>query len=117
MCTDTRGIWQALKASVPHNPAALRQVRIHFIIVMIRWTGLAPWEFECPFSGSLTSTFLVGAGARDVRGGDLGRVALHYRSGFTLQEWLYITGVALHYRRVARNLLSLRCWGKGRSGK
>ena len=26
-------------------------VRIHFIIVMIRWTGLAPWEFEFPFSG------------------------------------------------------------------
>ena len=24
------------------------QVRIHFIIVMIRWTGLAPWEFEFP---------------------------------------------------------------------
>jgi len=24
-------------------------VRIHFIIVMIRWTGLAPWEFELPF--------------------------------------------------------------------
>ena len=23
-------------------------VRIHFIIVMIRWTGLAPWEFEFP---------------------------------------------------------------------
>jgi len=21
-------------------------VRSHFIIVMIRWTGLAPWEFE-----------------------------------------------------------------------
>ena len=21
-------------------------VRIYFIIVMIRWTGLAPWEFE-----------------------------------------------------------------------
>ena len=34
-------------------------VRIHFIIVMIRWTGLAPWEFEFPFPGSLTSTFLV----------------------------------------------------------
>ena len=29
-------------------------VRIHFIIVMIRWTGLAPWEFEFPFAGSLT---------------------------------------------------------------
>ena len=34
-------------------------VRIHFIIVMIRWTGLAPWEFEFPFPGSLTSTFVV----------------------------------------------------------
>jgi len=32
--------------------------RIHFIIVMIRWTGLAPWEFGFPFPGSLTSTFL-----------------------------------------------------------
>ena len=27
-------------------------VRIHFIIVMIRWTGLAPWEFELPFPDS-----------------------------------------------------------------
>ena len=35
-------------------------VRIHFILVMIRWTGLAPWEFEYPFPGSLTSTFLEG---------------------------------------------------------
>ena len=34
-------------------------VRIHYIIVMIKWTGLAPWEFEFPFPGSLTSTFLV----------------------------------------------------------
>ena len=34
-------------------------VRIHFFIVMIRWTGLAPWEFEFLFSGSLTSTFLA----------------------------------------------------------
>jgi len=31
-------------------------VRIHFIIVMIRWTGLVPWEFEFPFPCSLTST-------------------------------------------------------------
>ena len=23
-------------------------VRIHFIIAMIWWTGLAPWEFEFP---------------------------------------------------------------------
>ena len=28
-------------------------VRIHFIIEMIQWTGLAPWEFEFPFPGSL----------------------------------------------------------------
>ena len=33
-------------------------VRIHLIIVMIWWTGLAPWDFEFPFPGSLTSTFL-----------------------------------------------------------
>jgi len=37
------------------------RVRIHFIFVMIRWTGLAPWEFEIPFPGSLTSTFLARA--------------------------------------------------------
>ena len=34
-------------------------VRIHFIIVMIGWTSLAPWKFELPFPGILTSTFLV----------------------------------------------------------
>ena len=28
-------------------------VRIHCIIVMIRWTGLAPWEFEFPFPGAV----------------------------------------------------------------
>ena len=33
-------------------------VRIHFIFVKIRWTGLAPWVFEFPFPGSFTSTFL-----------------------------------------------------------
>ena len=30
-------------------------IRIHFIIVMIRWTGLAPWESGFPFPRSLTS--------------------------------------------------------------
>ena len=33
-------------------------VRIHYITVMIRWTGLALWELGFPFSGSLTSTFV-----------------------------------------------------------
>ena len=28
-------------------------VRIHFVVEMIWWTGLAPWEFEFPFPGSL----------------------------------------------------------------
>ena len=30
--------------------------RIHFIIVMIKWTRLAPWEFEFLLPGSFTST-------------------------------------------------------------
>ena len=34
-------------------------VQIRFIIVMTRWTGFAPWEFESPFPGSLACTFLV----------------------------------------------------------
>jgi len=34
-------------------------VRIHLIIVVVRWTGLAPWEFDSPIPGSLASTFLV----------------------------------------------------------
>ena len=34
-------------------------VRIQFIVVMIRWTDIAPWEFEFPFPGSLRSTFLL----------------------------------------------------------
>jgi len=27
--------------------------RIHFVIEMIWWTGLAPWEFESPFQAAL----------------------------------------------------------------
>ena len=41
-------------------------VRIHFIIEMVWRTGLAPWEFERPFPGSLISTFL-GAPVNDVQ--------------------------------------------------
>ena len=40
---------------------------------MIRWIGLAPWEFEFPFPGSHTSTFLVDeAGPGVVDGAELG---------------------------------------------
>ena len=35
-------------------------VRIHFMFELIWWTGLAPWEFDFSFQGSLTSTFLEG---------------------------------------------------------
>jgi hypothetical protein len=31
---------------------------MHYTIVMIQYTGLAPREFELPFPGNLTSTFL-----------------------------------------------------------
>ena len=44
-------IYRNLKVELP-----LLLVRIHFIIETIRWTGLAPWEFEFPFLGSLTSS-------------------------------------------------------------
>ena len=36
-------------------------VRIHFIVVMMRWNGLAPWVFKTPFPGSPTSTFALDA--------------------------------------------------------
>ena len=34
-------------------------VRIYLIIEMMRWTSLAPWNFELRFSGRLISTFLA----------------------------------------------------------
>ena len=34
-----------------------RLVRVQFIIDMIWWTGLVPWELEFSFPGSLNSTF------------------------------------------------------------
>jgi len=68
----TRNLEQGTRNSKPsvrkHHPYFSQQraereflvdnllVRFHFMVVMIGWTGLAPWEF--PFPGSLTSTFL-----------------------------------------------------------
>ena len=47
-------------------------VRILFIIEMIWWTGLAPWEFEFSFAGSLISAFLWSGGRslEEVRQGE-----------------------------------------------
>ena len=57
---------QALGVARQHAPGSERDffidnllVRIHFVIEMIWWTGLAPLVFEFPFPGSLTSTLLV----------------------------------------------------------
>ena len=52
MFTEIAGLWEVAAFSTRTSTYAI-QVRIHFIIVMIRWTGLAPWEFEFPFPGSL----------------------------------------------------------------
>ena len=49
-------------------------VRIHFISVMIRWTGLARWELEFPFPSSLASTFLVLPGDRSLATSSLRQV-------------------------------------------
>ena len=51
MCVRER---ERLREFFIENPL----VRIHFIVVMTWWTGLAPWEFEFPFPGSRISTFL-----------------------------------------------------------
>ena len=58
-------------------------VRIHCIIVMIRWTGLAPWEFEFPFPGSIVSTFLNSQ--RLKKNGPLGEVHLASQSLLGIQ--------------------------------
>ena len=43
-------------------------VRIHFIIMMIRWTGLAPWKFEFFFqAASVFSNLLVEVFSRRTR--------------------------------------------------
>ena len=56
----------AVRPAHPRRPAVLQQahsekeffidnllVRIYFIIVMIRWTGLAPWKFDSLFQVAL----------------------------------------------------------------
>ena len=56
-----RMLWRA-GPSMPQAPfcggARLRKREFFIDNLLVRWTGLAPWEFEFPFPGSLTSTFL-----------------------------------------------------------
>ena len=63
-CTQPKG-HQGANAPFPGKDRPERElcidnllVRIHYIIEMVLWTGLAPWEFEIPFPGNLISTFL-----------------------------------------------------------
>jgi len=61
---------------------------------MIRWTSLAPWEYEFPFPGSLTSTFL----------GDDGQHPLLVTSGLNPQfcDFIIIIDIADFATRMAR---------------
>jgi len=72
--TGVQGRSQLLHGSNPQPSTPEREcfidkllVRIHFIIVLIRWTGLAPWVFKFPFSlqvhqaASASNTFLTAA--------------------------------------------------------
>ena len=49
-------VWYRYAGPLPSEKATAREFffdkllfRIHCIIVMSRWTGLAPWKFEFPF--------------------------------------------------------------------
>jgi len=62
LCAETAYLIKIIRQGIAEREFFIDNllVRIHFFIVMIRWTGLAPWEFEFPFPGSLASTFLGG---------------------------------------------------------
>ena len=98
-------------------------VRIHFIIVMIRWTGLAPWEFEFPFPAALEAT----QGQTDsffsqprykLRGRICGRLTLDlplgYLQGGAGRSWGTLGPGALHAQRRSSSRC-WRCWSGGRS--
>ena len=88
-------------------------VRIHLIIVMIRWTGLAPWEFEFPFPGSLIHTFLVylprEAGGRPPQAGGEGahpqllqRNVQRFRGGLVFKAHRLVYHATLGLRVIQR---------------
>jgi len=76
-------------------------VRVHFIILMIRWTGLAPYKFEFPFPGSLTSTFLLG-GELTIRPHGAEYRLNVYGSGFTAEVILRVGVISEGGGRRAR---------------
>ena len=57
--TRTRAPPRGASSKTLHGARLLLLVQILCIIEMIWWTGLASWEFEFPFPGSLISSFLI----------------------------------------------------------
>ena len=49
------GGWAAQLQRLVHPYPYKLLVRIHLIIELVWWTGLAPWEFQFPFPGRLIS--------------------------------------------------------------
>jgi len=60
-------------------------VRIHFIVEMIRWTGLAPWEFELPLDTPTTVHTIAEVLHRDMT--KAGRVGTSKSAGKAPQRW------------------------------
>ena len=84
---DADALWNAEKEFFIDNLL----VRIHYIIVVIRWTGLAPWEFEAPSSPSAPPVWVV-------RVGDDGELRpWHYIYEGRRGQWVTPT-MALHIR-------------------
>ena len=67
--------------------------QIHFILEMIRWTGLAPWEFELSFPGSLASTFL--AQVEVPPGGAAASMQPFLKQGLIIHLWLPVGKLVL----------------------
>ena len=66
-------------------------VRTIFIIEMIWWTGLEPWEFEFSLPGSRTTTFLAHDGGTSVNArlptpARAGAVACDYRGTLLIRK-------------------------------
>jgi hypothetical protein len=54
-CAHTSPLWGCMHSDSPEKEFFIDNllVRIHLVIEMIWGTGLAPWEYEIPFPGSL----------------------------------------------------------------
>jgi hypothetical protein len=85
-------------------------VPIHFITKTIRWTGLVPWDFESPFSGSLISTFLV-ISSEKVHSSHINHAPVHASHGtekHLIDDSSFITPVTPATEDTPRRVNSLR---------